>query len=286
MIIPRTGEWTSLQKITPVIVGLAVLALVGLIWLLYRYRRRKSSRRAQGANRFPGHHRNESAASYSSTSYLNTMNPSQLPLPVHRIRFFFSGMFPVRERRRNSDWNIEGEPGLPRRSSVAYDPPSHRESDSFFTSTPSVHARNDTPPTSPTTTRSPRSPFQAISRWWASANLAKSRDYQAVHLVSARKSSKLGTDDDNHPEPEFIPPPPQNQGSNIGNGRTSGEEIPPAVTTSNGEGQSAPRLQTLQPGTQPPNSKRLPSLRPNRPGNIVAVENPSPTQQLQSADVS
>jgi len=284
----RTGRWSTLQKLVPVIVGLGILIVAGLTWWFYRtYRRRRSSRRAQGlypgTNHFLGHRRNESGGSYSSTSHLNAMNPSQLSLPVRRIRLFFSGMLPVRERRRGSDWNIEGEPVLPRRSAVIYDTPSRRESVSFFTPPPSVHAQNDTPPASPITNWSP---FRTISRWWTSANPSKGRDYQAVRLLSARKNSKFGTDDDNHPESAFTPPPPQNQASNTRSGHTSGEEIPPIPANSNGERGSISRPRTQQPEDEPPSNKRLPSLRPNRPGHIVATEDPSPSQPLPYADVS
>jgi len=287
MITLRAGKWNTLQKLAPVIVGLGILILAGLTWCFCRaYRRRKSSRRAQGAypgtNHFLGHRRNESAGSYSSTSHLNAMNPSQLSLPVRRLRFFFSGMMPVRERRRGSDWNIEGEPELPRRSAVVYDPPLRRESVSLFTPPPSIHAQNDTPPTSPTTW----SPFQTVSRWWTSANPSKGRDYQAVRLLSARKNSKFATDDDDHLESAFAFPPPQNRTSNIRGDHTSGEEILPVLVISNGERGSVSRPQTQQPEVGPPSSERLPSLRPNRPGHIVAIEDPSTSQPLQYADVS
>ena len=281
MVASQAGEWTTLQKLTPVIVGLGILILLGLVWCFYRaYRRRKYSRRAQGmylgTNRSLGHHRNGSAGSYSSTSHLNAMNASQLSLPMHRIRFFFSGMLPVRERRRGSDWNIEGDPGLPRRSFVIDDSSSRRESEPFFTPTPSIHTRNDTLPASPATTRLP---FQRMSRWWASVSPSKGRDYQAVHLLSGRKGSKLGADDDNHPEPAPLSSPPQNH-------RTSREGIPPVITNLNGERESVSHPRTPQPETDPPNTRRLPSLRPNRPGRIVAIEDPSPSQPLPSADVS
>ena len=280
MISSRTGQWTTLQKITPVIVGLGVLILVGLIWCFYRaYRRRNYSRRAQGAYSI-GHRRNESGGSYSSTSHLN---PNQLSLPVHRIRFFFSGMLPVRERRRGSDWNIEGEPELPRRSSVTYDPPSHQENESLFAPGHSVHTQNDSPPASPAI---PRSPFQTISRWWTSVSPTKDKGYQAVHLLPARKYSKSGTDDDNLPEPAFTPPPPRNQGSGTRNDRTSREGVPAAVVVSNGERASVSRVRTPQPETESHRRERLPSLRPNRPGRIVAIEDPPPSQLLPTADVS
>lgn len=279
MILSRAEQWSTLQKVTPVIVGLGVLILVGLIWYFCRaYRRRKYSRRAQGVYSL-GHRRDDSAGSYSSTSHLN---PNQLSLPVHRIRYFFNGMLPVRERRRNPDWNIEGEPRLSRRSSVVYDPPSRRESGSF-TPAPSVHVQNDTPPISPAVTWSP---LQTISRWWTSVNPSRGRDYQAVHLLSVRKNSKFGTDDnDNQPEPEFMSPPP-NQASNIQNERTSGDDVPPVVVISNGEGESASRPQTPQLETELLSRQRLPSLRPNRPGHIVAIQDPSSSRQLTSADVS
>ena len=280
----QVGDWTTLQKVTPVIVGLGVLILAGLFWYLCRvYRRRRSSRRAQGAysrtNHSLGHRRDESAGSYSSTSHLKAMNASELSLPLHRIRYFFSGMFPVRERRRNSDWNIEGEPGLPRRSSITNDPSSHRESDSFFTPTSSIHAQNDTPPTSPAVNWSP---FQTISRWWTSTSLPKGRE--AVHLLSARKGSKFGADDDNHLEPVFMSPPPRNQASNIRNDRTSEEEVPSVIIVSNGGRESVSSPQSLE--TEPTGNKRLLSLRPNRPGHIVAIEDPSSSQSLSYADVS
>lgn len=286
MITPRAEEWTTLQKITPVIVGLAVLILAGLVWWLYRVCvRRRPSRRAQdtysGANRSSFHRRGESAGSNSSTSHLNPTHASPLSLPVHRIRYFFSGMLPVRERRRNTDWNIEGDPGFPRRSSTAYDLPSRRESDSYFTPPPSAHTQNDTPPTSPVAW----SPIRAMSRWWASVNPSKGRDYQAVHLLSARKDSKFGNDDDDHPDPASSPPL-QNQASNTRNDHTTGEEALPAVAISNGEGVSTSRPQTPPPETELAGSKRLLSLRPNRRGDIVAVEDPSPTRPLPSADVS
>ena len=276
MTATRAGGWTTLQKITPVIVGLGVLILVGLFWWFCRvYRRRRSSRRAQGSNISLSHRRGESAGSYTSTSHLNAMDGSQLSLPVHRIRFFFSGMLPVRERRRGSDWNIEGEPGLPRRSSIPYDSPERRETDSFFTPGPSAHARNDTPPASPGATWSP---FQTISRWWTSASPSKGRDYQAVHLLSARKNSKFGTDDDYHPELGFISSPPRNQTSNIRNDHTSGERVPAVVATWNGEGNPLSTPHTPQPETESAGTKHLPALRPNRPGQIVAFEDPPPTQ--------
>ena len=280
MTTPRTGQWNVLQKIAPVIVGLGILVLVGSFWCWYRfYKRRKSSRRAQdmypGMDHSPTHRRNESAASYSSTTRLNA---SQLSLPVHRVRFFFSGMLPVRERQRNSDWNIEGEPRLPRRSSVAYDPSSRRESDSLFTHAPSM--QNDTPPNSPVTNWSP---LQTISRWWMSANPSKSKDYQSVHLLSTRKNSKFGNDDDNHPEPAFVPPSPQNE---IRNGRASEEGVSSVLIISNGERQSVSHPRSPHPEPESPNTDRLPSLRPNRPGHIVATEDPSHSQPLSPADVS
>ena len=210
------------------------------------------------------------------------MNPSQLSLPVHRIRFFFSGMLPVRERRRGSDWNIEGEPEPPRRSPVAYDPPSHQENDSFFPHTPSVHTQNDTPPTSPVATWSP---FRTVSRWWTSASPPKGNDHQTVHLLSARKDSKFGADDDNHPEPVFMSPPPQNQALDMGNNRTSGG-IPTAVVIPDSERESVSRPQTPESETELAGTKRLPSLRPNRPGHIVAIEDSSPSQSLPYPDVS
>lgn len=280
MVTSRAGQWSTIQKLTPVLTGLGVLILVGLIWCFYRaYRQRRYSRRAQGV--YPlGHRRNESADSYSS---VNRLNPSQLSLPVHRIRFFFSGMLPVRGRRRDPGWNIEGEPELPRRSPVAYDPPpSRRESGSLFTHTPDVHAQNDTPPASPAVTWSP---LQTISRWWTSANSSRGRDYQPVHLLSARRNSRLGTDDDNQLDPASMPPP-QNQVSNTRNERTSRDDIPPVVIISNDERESASRPQMPQPETEPPGRQRLPSLRPNRPGNIVAVQGPSSSRPLPSADVS
>ena len=280
MVSSRTGQWTTIQKLAPVIVGLGVLILVGLIWCFYRaYRRRKYSPREQGVYSI-GHRRNESAGSYSSTSHLN---PNRLSLPVHRIRFFFRGMLPVRERRRSLDWNIEGEPELPRRSSVTYDPPSHRESESFFRPAPSVHTQNDSPPASPET---PWSPFQTISRLWVSASPSKGKEYQAVHLLPARKYSKSGTDDDNLPEPTFIPPPSQNRGSNARSDRTSREGISRAVAVSSGGRASGSGVWTPQPETEQPRRERLPSLRPNRPGRIVAIEGPPPSQLSPSADVS
>lgn len=286
MVASRAGRWTTLQKIAPVIVGLVVLVLVGLTWWLYRiYARRRPSRRAQDVysrtNHPFSHRRDESTGSYSSTSHLNAMSPSQLSHPVHRLRFFFSGMLPVRERRKNSDWNIEGEPDLPRRSPVADDPPEHRESDSFFTPTPSIHTQNDPSPTSPVTTWSP---LQTMSRWWTSVSPSKGKGYQAVHLLPTRKDSKFGADDDNHPEPTFMSPPPQNRASDIGNGRASGE-VPSVVVISNSERLSVSSPQTPHPETETAATKRLPSLRPNRPGYIVAVEDPSPSQ-LPPLDVS
>ena len=278
MIASRAGQWSTIQKVAPVIVGLGVLILVGLIWCFYRaYRRRRYSRRAQGVYSL-GHRRDDSAGSYSSTSHLN---PSRLSLPVHRVRYFFSGMLPVRERRRNSDWNIDGEPELPR-SSTVYDPPSRRESGSLLTPAPSVHAQNDTPPASPAVTWSP---FQTISRWWTSVNPSKGRDYHPLYLLEARKNSKFGTDDNNQPGPAFISPS-QGQASNTRNERTSEDDILPVVVISNGEREPASRPQTPQPETEPPSSQRLSSLRPNRPGNIVATQDPSPSQPLSSADVS
>jgi len=268
-----------MQKIAPVIVGLGVLILVGLSWWLYHaYRRRTSSRRAQnaypGANRSLAHRRGESAGSYSSTSHLN---PSQLSLPVHRIRFFFSGMFPVRERRRKPDWNIEGDPGLPGRSTVVYDLPSRRESDSFSTPTPTIHARNEPPPTSTVTTWPP---LQRISRWWTSVNPSKGRDYQAVHLAPTRQNSKFD-DDDDHLEPAFPSPPLQNQASNIRDDQT-----PSVVAISNGEWGTVPHPQAPQPEAEQLSPTRLPILRPNRLGDIVVTGDPLPSQQLPSPDVS
>ena len=281
-VISPAGGWTTLQKVTPVIVGLGVLFLAGLVWYLHRaYKRRRYSRRAQDSDNYFGHQRNQSALSFSSTSHLN---PGQLSLPVHRIRFFFRGMFPVRERRRNSGWNIEGESGLSSRCSVAYDPPLRPQSGSSDPA-PSVHVQNDTPPLSPTITASP---FQTISRWWTSISPSKNRDYQTVHLLSTRKNSKFGTDDDDHPDPAFASPPLQNQASTSRNDGKPGEEAPPVVLISNGKRQPVSRPQTPQPETEPTSTKRLrpPSLRPNRPGHIVAVEDPLPSQQLTSADVS
>ena len=278
MITPRADGWSNTQKVTPVIVGLGVLVLVGLFWWLYRtYRRRISSRRAQnaypGTNRSPAHRRGESAGSYSSTSHLNSANPSQVSLPVHRIRFFFSGMFPVRERRRDTGWNIEGDPGLSRRTPAAYDPPSRRESGSF--STPSAHAQNDPPPT-PTTATWP--PFQKLSRWWASFNPSKGRDYQAVHLAPTRKDSKY---DDDYLETALVSPPPPNPASNLGN-----DQIPSVIAISDGGGVSVPHPQTSQPEAEPTSPTRLPILRPNRLGDIVATEDPPLSQPLPSPDVS
>lgn len=283
MFASRVEGWTTLQKVTPVIVGLGVLILVGLIWCLHSaYRRRKYSRRAQGTGDYFGHHRNQSALSFSSTSHLN---PGQLSLPVHRIRFFFRGMFPVRERRRNSGWNIEGESGLSRRSSVAYDPPLRPENGSSSGHAPSIHVQNETPPVSPTTASSP---FQTIYRWWTAITPSKNRDYQTVHLLSTRKDSKFGTDDDDHLEPTFAPSPSQNQASTSRDDRTSGGEVPTVVIISDGERESVSRTQTPQPETEPPSAKRSrpQSLRPNRPGHIVAVEDPPSSQQLTPADVS
>lgn len=272
-----SGGWTTLQKVTPVIVGLGVLIVVGLIWCLCRaYKRRRHSRRAQGTFR---HHRNQSGLSFSSTSHLNSAAPSQYSLPVHRIRFFFRGMFPMRGHRSPS-WNIEGESG-PSRPSAPYDPPSRPESGSSFTSVPSVHVQNDTPPISPEVTWSP---FRGVSRWWSSISPTKGRDYQAVHLLSTRKNSKFGTDDDDHPEPAFRSSSPQNHASTPRNGRTS-EDIPPVLVIPS-EGEPATRSPTPQPETEPlsPKRSRPPSLRPNRPGHIVAVEDPSPSQPLPSAN--
>ena len=261
------------------IVGLGVLIIVGLIWCFYRAcRRRKSSRRAQNLY-FIGHRRGESTGSHSSISHLN---PNRLSVPVHRICFFFNGMLPVRERRRNPDWNIEGEPGSSRRSSIADDSPSRRGSDSFV-SAPNIHAQNDTPPASPAAAWSP---LQTISRWWTSVSPSKGMGYQAVNLLSVRKNSKFETDDDYHLEPTFTSPPPQNQAPNTRDDHTSRDDIPPVVVISNGERESVSRPQTPQSKTQPQSRGRLPSLRPNRPGRIVAVEDPSPSQPLPSADVS
>lgn len=262
------------------IVGLGVLVLVGLFWWLYRtHRRHASSRRAQnaypGTNRTPAHRRGESAGSYSSTSHLNSPNTSQVSLPVHRIRFFFSGMFPVRERRRDTGWNIEGDPGLSRRTPAVYDPPSHRDSNSFSTPTPSIHAQNDLPPT-PTAATWP--PFQRISRWWASISPSKGRDYQAVHLAPTRKNSKF---DDDYVETALVSPPLQNRASNVGNG-----QIPSVVAISDSGGVSVPHPQTSQPVAEPTSPTRLPILRPNRLGDIVATEDTSLSQPLPSPDVS
>jgi hypothetical protein len=160
MATSRAGKWTTLQKLTPVIVGLVILFLLGLILYLHRaYRRRGSSRRAQGDNSYLGHRRNQSALSVNSASYLNH-SPS--PLSVHRIRFFFRGMFPIREQRRNSAWNIEGESTLSRRPSAAYDPPPPPEDDPLFTPTTPSFPSHDTPPVS---SAPARAPFQTISRW-------------------------------------------------------------------------------------------------------------------------
>ena len=262
------------------IVGLVVLILVGLfLWLYRAYRRRISSRRAQdaypGPNQTLAHRRGESAGSYSSTSHLNSANPSQLSLPVHRIRFFFSGMLPVRERRRDTGWNIEGDPGLSRRPPAVYDPPVRRESDSFSTPTPSIHAQNDPPPT-PTAATWP--PLQKISRWWASVNPSKARDYQAVHLAPTRRDSKF---DDDYLETALVSPPPPDRASGMGNG-----QIPSVVAISDGGGVSVPHPQTSQPEAEPTSPTRLPILRPNRLGDIVATEDPSPSQPIQSPDVS
>jgi hypothetical protein len=279
MITSRKGQWSTLQKLTPVVAGLGVLILIGLIWYFCRaYRRRRYSRRAQGVYSL-GHRRSESAGPYSSTSRLN---PSQLSLPVHRIRFFFSGMLPVRKQRRNPDWNIEGEPELPSRSSVAYDPPPRRESGSFSAPAPSVHAQNDTPPASPAVTWSP---FQTISRWWTSVNPSGGKEYQAVHLLPARNNSRFGTDDDNQLDPGFMSSP-QDQASNTRNERTSGDDIPSVIVISNGERESTSRPQTPQPETELLGRQRLQSLRPNRPGHIVATQGPPPPRPSPSADVS
>ena len=280
MTTTRAGGWTTLQKVTPVIVGLGVLIVVGLIWCLCRvYKRRRYSRRAQGTIR---HYRNQSGLSFSSTSHLNSAPPSKYSLPVHRIRFFFRGMFPERGHRGPS-WNIEGESG-PSRPSGAYDPPSRPESGSSFTSLPSVHVQNDTPPISPEVTWSP---FRGVSRWWSSISPTRGRDYQAVHLLSTRKNSKLGTDDDDYPEPTFASSSPQNHAPTSRNDRAS-EDVPAVLVISDGEGEPATRSPTPQPETEPPSPKRSrpSSLRPNRPGHIVAVEDPSPSQPLPSADVS
>lgn len=257
--------------------------LVGLIWCLRRaYRQRKYSRRAQGTDNYFGRHRNQSALSYSSTSHLN---PGQLPPPLHRVRFFFRGMFPVRERRRNPSWNIEGESGLSRGSSAAYDPPSRPESGYSSGPAPSVHVQNETPPISPVTASSP---FQTISRWWTSISPSKNRDYQTVHLLSTRKNSKFGADDDDHPEPTFASPPPQNQASTSRHDHTSGDEATAVLVISHGDREPVSRPQTPQPETEPPSNKPLrpPSLQPNRPGHIVAVEDPPLLQQSTSAGVS
>lgn len=275
----QLGGWTTVQKLTPVIVGLSVLILAGLIWCLHRtHRRRRSLRRAQGTNGYLGHHRNGSSLSYSSTSHLNAQSPGQQRLPVHRIRFFFRGMFPVRERHKSSDWNIEGESVHSRRSSVAYDPPPDRESGSFSTSMPIDHAQNDTPPTSPAVTWSP---FQTISRWWTSVGPSGGKDYQSVHLLPTRKNSKFGADDEDHPDAAFASPSHRNQASNSRNDRTSEEEVPP-----DGERERLSPPRTPRPETEPLGSKRSrpPSLRPNRPGHIVAV--PSSSRPLTTADVS
>jgi hypothetical protein len=286
MITSRLGGWTTLQKVTPVIVGLGVLILVGVIWCLHRaYRRRRYSRRAQAdTNSYFGHRRNPSALSYSSTSHLNPTPPRQLSIPVHRIKFFFRGMLPVRERQRNSSWNIEGEIGHFRRSSAAYDPPPRPESGSSFVPVPSVRVQNDTPPASPEVNWSP---LQTISRWWASINPIQNEDYQPVQLLPPRKNSKFGADDDDQPDPAFASSSAQNQASTSRNDLTSGEEVP-AVIVSEVERESASRPQTPQPETEPLTPKRLrqPSLRPNRPGQIVAVEDPSSSHLLPSADVS
>lgn len=276
MITPRADGWSNAQKVAPVIVGLGVLILVILFWWLYRvYRRRMSSRRAQdaypGANHPLAHRRGESAASYSSTSHLNSTNASQLSLPVHRIRFFFSGMFPVRERRRNSNWNIEGDSGFPGRTPAIYDPPSRRGSDSFSTS--GIHARNDPPPTSTVATWPP---IQKISRWWASVNPSKGSDYQAVHLAPTRQNSKF---DDDYLEAALASPPFQSQASNVGN-----DQIPSVGAISDGERVPVPHSQISQPEAEPTSPRRLRSLRPNRLGDIVATEEPS--EPVSSPDVS
>ena len=191
----------------------------------------------------------------------------------------------MRERPRNTGWNIEGESALSRRSSAAYDPPPRPESGYSTGPVPSVHVQNDTPPVSPVTASST---FQTISRWWTSISPSKNKDYQTVHLLSPRKNSKFGTDDDDHPEPAFASPPPQNRASTSRNDRTPGEEAPAVVVISDGERESVSRPQTPQPETEPSSAKhpRPTSLRPNRPGHIVAVEDPLPSQQLSSADVS
>ena len=262
------------------IVGLGVLVFVGLCWWLYHtYRRRISSRRAQnaypGPSQTPAHRRGESGGSYSSTSHLNSANPSQLSLPVQRIRFFFSGMFPVRERRRDTAWNIEGDPGFSRRTPAVYDPPIHRASNSFSTPTPIIHAQDDPPPTS---AAAAWPPFQKISRWWASVNPSKGREYQAVHLVPTRKDSKF---DDDYLETALMSPPLPNQAPNIGN-----DQIPSVAAISDGGGVSVPPLQTSQPEAEPTSPTRLPTLRPNRLGDIVATEDPLLSQPLPSPDVS
>lgn len=282
MFTSRAGGWTTLQKVTPVIVGLGVLILAASIWYLRRtYRRRRYSRRAQPVGNYFSHRRNQSTLSYSSTSHLN---PGQLSLPVHRIRFFFRGLLPVRERPRNSDWNIEGESGFSRRSSAAYDLHPRPESGSPG-SAPSIHVQNDSPPVSPKTIPSP---FQTISRWWTSISPSRNKDYQTVHLLSTRKNSKFGADDEDHLEPAFGSPSPQNRASTSGNDLTSGDQVPAVLVISDSEREPVSRLQTPQPEAEPPGSENLrpSSLRPNRPGHIVAVEDPSPSQQFSPANVS
>jgi hypothetical protein len=185
-------------------------------------------------------------------------------------------MLPVRERRRKPDWNIEGEPGLSRRPPAAYDPPLRPESGSSF----------ETVPTGPISPAGTWSPIQTISRWWTSINPSKNAEYQTVHLLSTRKNSKLGNDDEDHPEPAFTSPLPQSQVPTSGNERTPAE-VPPIVV-SDSERKPVSRPHTPQPETEPLGAgrPRITSLRPNRPGNIVAVEGSPPSQPLLSVDVS
>ena len=281
MITSPTGGWTTLQKVTPVIVGLGVLILVGLIWCLGRvYKRRKYARRAQGT--YPSHRRNQSTLSYSSTSHLNPADPGRLSLPMHRIPFFFRGMFPARGQK-NPDWNIEGESTLSRRSSVAYDSPPHPESGSLLEPAPGIAVEDGTPPVSPAETWSP---FRAVSRWWSSITTSKNGDYQTVHLLWARKNSKPGNDDDDILDPEFAAPPQNLQFTSMNDCIPS--EAPAVVVVPDDDNELVSRTQTLQLGTESTLTSRpnTASLRPNRPGSIIAVEDPSLSQQVQSVGVS
>ena len=82
-------------------------------------------------------------------------------------------------------------------------------------------------------------------------------------------------------QPTTTPRPTLTQTTTSQSQQATIEQPRPTGRSPNGERESVSRPQTPQPETEPSNRKRLPSLRPNRPGRIVAIEDPSQQRQGQ-----